>query len=476
MIACQRDGVGLQDIREDTVTHMNRKRFISSTFVLSFLVWLTPGRVSAQTLYFVNTTSDAVVVGACENSLDGCSLRGAMGAANAGNGDGIEVSIPASDPGCVGGVCTISLTSPLPTMTTSMSITGPGADRLVVRLGVFGSGVFRNTSGLTVTITGIAIRDGSSTQNGGGISNDGPGTVNLISCTVSNNRSNAGGGIYNRGHFNIIDSTLSANVSDFGFGQGGGILNSGTMNVVNSTISHNNAISGAGIYTTGNGEVVNITNSTISHNVSLSDGGGIRNFHPFGSGSTVNVKSSIIAMNSGGTEPDVSGSFFSAGFNLVGRIDGGNGFTAPTDQTGVVAAPLDPMLDPATQQDNGGPTMTIRLLSGSPAIDKGTSNGLTGNLTTDQRGAGFMRTFDVPGVPNADGADGTDIGAFEFVPEPGASSTLAAAAILLMLLKRRRQAIRNSLGPPSGIGAGTASLAWPECRNRTRISGRNTSF
>jgi hypothetical protein len=55
----------------------------------------------------------------------------------------------------------------------------------------------------------------------------------------------------------------------------------------------------------------------------------------------------------------------------------------------------------------------MALLSSSPAIDKGTSNGLTGTLTTDQRGVGYKRTIN-KSVANATGGDGTDIGAFEF--------------------------------------------------------------
>src|SRR5205085_1317191 len=76
-------------------------------------------------------------------------------------------------------------------------------------------------------------------------------------------------------------------------------------------------------------------------------------------------------------------------------------------------SPLDPKLDPNGLQDNGGPTQTIALMCGSPAIDKGRSDGLTGPLTTDQRGAGFPRTVDDLVTPNATGGDGTDVGAFE---------------------------------------------------------------
>jgi hypothetical protein len=119
--------------------------------------------------------------------------------------------------------------------------------------------------------------------------------------------------------------------------------------------------------------------------------------------------------------PDVSGSFASAGFNLIGKRDGSTGFTiAATDQTGTIASPLNPMLDPLGLQNNGGITKSIALLPGSPAIDKGTSNGLTGVLTMDQRGATFRRTFDNLAVPNAAGGNATDIGAFELQSKPQA--------------------------------------------------------
>jgi hypothetical protein len=66
----------------------------------------------------------------------------------------------------------------------------------------------------------------------------------------------------------------------------------------------------------------------------------------------------------------------------------------------------DPLLGPL--QNNGGPTQTQALLSGSPAIDAGNPSGCTdGNghlLKTDQRG-----------MPRHDPEDtrGCDIGAYE---------------------------------------------------------------
>jgi hypothetical protein len=60
--------------------------------------------------------------------------------------------------------------------------------------------------------------------------------------------------------------------------------------------------------------------------------------------------------------------------------------------------------------DNGGPTQTMALSAGSPAIDAGVAAG----ALFDQRGR--PRTFDDPGVANAATSDGTDIGAFELQP------------------------------------------------------------
>src|SRR5213078_953280 len=140
-----------------------------------------------------------------------------------------------------------------------------------------------------------------------------------------------------------------------------------------STISGNQTIFGGGIDC--RSATVNVTNSTISGNTATNNngGGGISNV-----AGTVNVKSSIIALNTSALSGlDVTGTFVSAGFNLIGKRDGSTGFTAATDQTGTVASPLDPKLDSNGLQNNGGATQTIALLFGSPAIDKATSLGLT---------------------------------------------------------------------------------------------------
>ncbi len=191
------------------------------------------------------------------------------------------------------------------------------------------------------------------------------------------------------------------------------------MNIVNCTLSNNSATGfgsisrGGGIFNQGG--TVNITNSTLSKNSGQNGGSGAFN-NP---GGTTNIKSSIVALNMVGPGPDLSGTFTAQGFNLIGKNDGavasfpaGNP-NGNNDIVGTSVSPIDPKLDPNGLQNNGGSTLTVALQSDSPALDKGTSNGSTGHLTTDQRGVGFVRTVDDPSIANAAGGDGTDIGAFE---------------------------------------------------------------
>src|SRR5439155_12217007 len=87
-------------------------------------------------------------------------------------------------------------------------------------------------------------------------------------------------------------------------------------------------------------------------------------------------------------------------------IQNTNDFTLTGDLTTNILG-QDPLLGPL--QDNGGPTLTHALLPGSPAIDQGSSGG----LTSDQRG--LTRVLDLPEITHVD--DGADIGAAEALQE-----------------------------------------------------------
>ena len=276
----------------------------------------------------------------------------------------------------------------------------------------------------TTTVTDCTFTNNFAGERGGAIITDA--TFTITRCSLTGNKSGGnGGGVSSFGAAcNIVDSTIAGNqagqVAGGGFtGNGGGIEHAnGTLTVVNSTISGNTTDSaGGGIR---NNAVLNLTNSTVTGNSTanpqFTQGGGIDSTPIGGMFPTfpfAHIKSSVVALNSSLSSPDFVGHVSTSGFNLVGKSDGSTGFTAATDLKGTIAAPLDPKLDPNGLQNNGGPTTTIALLSGSPAIDKGTSAGLTGNLASDQRGSGFPRTFDDSVVGNANGGDGTDIGAFE---------------------------------------------------------------
>ena len=134
---------------------------------------------------------------------------------------------------------------------------------------------------------------------------------------------------------------------------------------------------------------------------------------------TTTIQNTIVAKNanvfwsgfSAATGPnDVALTASSQGHNFIGSTNGSSGWVT-SDLTGSYDAPLDPRLGPLT--NNGGPTFTMALLPGSPAIDQGNSAG----ASTDQRGR--LRPVDNPGITNASGGDGSDIGAFELQsPEP----------------------------------------------------------
>jgi hypothetical protein len=57
------------------------------------------------------------------------------------------------------------------------------------------------------------------------------------------------------------------------------------------------------------------------------------------------------------------------GYNIIGNNADAVINSQPTDQIGTPASPIDPLLEPLA--DNGGPTLTHALQSGSPAINRG---------------------------------------------------------------------------------------------------------
>jgi hypothetical protein len=119
-----------------------------------------------------------------------------------------------------------------------------------------------------------------------------------------------------------------------------------------------------------------LTNCTISGNSSIASYGART------SNGTTTLGNTIIAGNTGTSTPDAVGSFTSEGNNLIGITDGSSGWVG-TDLTGTGSSPLDALLAPLGNY--GGPTQTMALLPGSPAIDAGSSS-VPGAPSADQRG------------------------------------------------------------------------------------------
>jgi len=201
-----------------------------------------------------------------------------------------------------------------------------------------------------------------------------------------------------------------------GAGMGGAIFNNGgTVTITSSTIMGNSAIGGLGGTnfgggTAGNGKAlgggvfnyngtVTITNATIAKNT-VKDaaggtgsvvGGGIFNLGD-GSGNTATLTlTNTIVSNSTGGVNDVTGNAINSGTNATGGgfnlIMSSSGYTPSSGPATITA---DPLLGGLAS--NGGPTQTMALLCGSPAIDAGTA---TGAPSTDQRGLARVGNVDI---------------------------------------------------------------------------------
>ncbi len=283
-------------------------------------------------------------------------------------------------PGLIG---TISLGAGLE-ISSSVTIDGPGASLLTVSGGGPSSNFsdFTIDSGVTATISGLTIANGFTTNNGGGVANGG--NLTLSNDTVTGNSASEGGGVYDTGTATLVNDTISLNSAN----DGGGVLSQGVVTLINSTLFGNSAINGGGI---GNHTTVVLTNVTIAGNSASSGGGGIAN------GGTATLNNSLLASNSGG---DIDFAPVTGFNNLIDDAANAGGLTSGSNGNIVGVNPL--LAAPGTY---GGPTQTIALLPGSPALDAGDTalavDGEGNPLTTDQRG-----------MPRVVGA-AVDIGAFE---------------------------------------------------------------
>jgi len=336
-----------------------------------------------------------------------------------GNGNG------AGRGGRGGGIYSSYSTVTLNNSTVFWNASGDGGDASASYggFGGYGGGIF-NAGVLTLNDSTVSINfsgsggNGAGTSfggyggNGGGIYNDINTMLTLNNSTVHANSTGeggsggtsgargSGGGIHDEGGATITDSTISDNHA----GTGGGIVKRGReMTLINSTVSGNTADGGGGIVASAGSATLTLSHCTIANNTGAGGGGGILQF-----GAPVVVMNTIVADNTNnwGAGPDCSGTLTSQGYNLVEDTTGCT-FTPTTGDT----IGSDPNL--GALADNGGPTYTHALQTGSPAIEQipNGTNGCQAGVSTDQRGC-----------PRAGGSgyggSSCDIGAYEYDTTP----------------------------------------------------------
>lgn len=421
----------------------------------------TPRRPAGGPTFTVNSLAD--VVGAapltndtCETASGNgiCTLRAAIMEANHSPNGPATINLPA-------GLYALAIPKAGPNgeatgdlnITASLNIVGAGAEKVVLD----GSGLDRLIHigpFITVTISGLTLRNGSS-DVGGGLRNVGRLTLTDV-IVRGNTATDAGGGValatnaYSVLHTTTIDHNYTPN-------DGGGLSNNGDLWMYSSLVSSNQASrEGGGLYNAG---YLTATNSTISNNSAEGDGGGLYN-EPFyqanlyfstvagnladsdndgddGGGlwnaGQLTLRGVLLAENYAGADLNdcaTSVALSSLGYNLLSTSTGCTLSGVPTGNL------LD--VDPRLQllHNNGGPTLTRALPAGSPAINvvpvPQCLNGLGAPLTEDQRGS-----------PRPAGG-ACDIGAFEgSVPTPFFGRNLI-----------RNGDAEASAGSPSGGAAG----------------------
>jgi hypothetical protein len=216
---------------------------------------------------------------------------------------------------------------------------------------------------------------------GGGVFSQGSGT--FVNCTLYNNTA-AGGNGGNGGDADPNGIHTAGNGGNGGNGTGGGLYNTGAVAVVNCTFSSCGATGGT------NGVAGSAPFPASDGTPGRGRGGEIAQ----GSGYLV-LQNSILAASSAGTNAyDTSASRITdGGFNISSD--------ASLNLSGTSRKNTDPKV--ASLADNGGPTQTIALQSGSPAID---AVPRAVSTETDQRG-----------VLRPQGA-ACDAGAYELVTVP----------------------------------------------------------
>lgn len=250
------------------------------------------------------------------------------------------------------------------TTTSTFGVGGDGVTSGSGGAGGFGAG---GGSGSTAGAGGFGAGVANSTTGGGGLG--------------------AGGAIFNMyGTTMLINSTLAGNLAEGGSGgsggdgYGGAVFNvDGTLSVITSTLADNSATG----YVNGGGAVYNLAMGTTS------TGSGVP--------STVTLTDSILA-NSVGSNDLVNDQNYSMSGSAIVNATAPNIVMAMSTIDGATTNGTPNTANPQLGLlfNNGGPTPTMVLLAGSPALGAGATG--TNVPTTDQRGVARGSVIDLGAV------------------------------------------------------------------------------
>ena len=259
-----------------------------------------------------------------------------------------------------------------------------------------GGGIFNQK---TATITNSTFSNNTATIYGGGALLNAAGTETLAGDTFTGNSGPGGGAIDNDTTLNISDSTFTGNTA--GGNGGGGVQNFGTTTITQSTFSGNSSPYGANIY--------NYTGFSLAISMSV-------------------VAAGVNGSNCGGQAPITD-----RGYNIdTGSSCGFSGTSMNNTQ---------PQL--GTLASNGGPTQTMALPAGSPAVNAipASTPGCTG--TTDQRGTTRPQ------------GSGCDVGAYELIVTSGDTQPPTVPTGLAV----------------TGVTAHSVSLSWNASTDNVGVTG-----
>jgi len=393
---------------------------------------------TTATLYVTTTGTDT---GTCPEAAPCASLAYALSQATGGD----TISIGA---GSFPGVATVAV---------NVTIEGAGANETTLTGGTPGDPILTIAAGQSVGIEDLALEPSSVGEDGVSATS---GTVRLVGVSIM--PSSPSGVLPQNGvaavpgsgsiTLSVFDSTIAdAAQNGIAIGAASGAAN--TVSVINSTIADDNA---DGILDAHPGDQLTLRDDTISGNGEAGLGA---------AQSTVALTDALLAGND--TSDCVVHSLVDGGNNLIG-IDNADSTSTCAGLAGVdgnvvgtETSPVNPRL--GTLADNGGPTDTMALEAGSPAIGAGNPTDCQAAPVNDldQRGdpryATIRSTCDI-GAYDTGGTAATTLYVSTTGSNPGNTtcSQSAPCATLAYALTQATGGDTISIGPGSFAGVVTA--------------------